>query len=69
VAPPQVLAPQPRPVAREAAAEVIEAEIVEDEAIETPTIEPAAAPAPRPASDPLAPIMALSAEEKIALFT
>jgi len=29
----------------------------------------ARAPAPRPASDPLAPIMALSAEEKIALFT
>jgi chemotaxis protein CheZ len=66
----QVIEPPARPVAREVAAEVIEAEIVEDEAIETPTIEPvAAAPAPRPASDPLAPIMALSAEEKIALFT
>jgi len=52
-------------------ADVIEAEPVEHEAIEAPEIEMpvAAAPAPRPASDPLAPIMALSAEEKIALFT
>ncbi len=57
----------PRAAARMGAlaleADVIEAEVVpvEAPAAETPT--------PRPASDPLAPIMALSAEEKIALFT
>jgi len=51
---------------RARAAEVIEAEETEAEEIAVPV---ARAPAPRPASDPLAPIMALSAEEKIALFT
>lgn len=49
---------------------VLEAEPVGEAAIEEPEIEmPVAAPAPRSATDPLAPIMALSAEEKIALFT
>src|SRR4051794_32313482 len=59
----------------ERAADVIEAEEVEAEEIER-VIEPeqieapvAGGAAPRLASDPLAPIMALSAEEKIALFT
>ena len=48
---------------------VLEAEPAK-EAIEEPEIAmPAAAAAPRSGSDPLAPIMALSAEEKIALFT
>ena len=45
---------------------VVEADVIEAEAIE---VVPVAAPAPRPASDPLAPIMALSAEEKVALFS
>jgi chemotaxis protein CheZ len=56
--------------------EVIDAEPVETEVLAARDIdgavieaEPAAAPAPRPASDPLAPIMSLSAEEKIALFS
>jgi len=55
---PQQLAPH--------AARAIEAEVIEAEEIEVPV---ARAPAPRPAFDPLAPIMALSPEEKIALFT
>jgi hypothetical protein len=45
----------------------------EDDAIEAGDEPAVAAPPPRPrvsgASDPLAPFMALSAEEKIALFT
>jgi len=56
--------------AEPAATAVLEAEPLGEEAIEAPEIEvPMAASAPRSASDPLAPIMALSAEEKIALFT
>jgi len=51
-------------------AHVVEAHVIEAEPVEAEAIEmPVAAPTPRPASDPLAPIMALSAEEKIALFT
>ena len=49
----------------------IEAPVIEARAIEVP-VEAARKPVPRPAmraDDPLAPIMALSAEEKIALFT
>jgi hypothetical protein len=57
----------PLPVMRApAAAPVIEARAIETPVAEAPTV------APRPAmraDDPLAPIMALSAEEKIALFT
>jgi hypothetical protein len=51
--------------------EVIEEETAEDaaEAVETAPVEVAGVRAPRPASDPLAPVMALSAEERIALFT
>jgi chemotaxis regulatin CheY-phosphate phosphatase CheZ len=45
---------------------VVEADVIEAEAIE---VAPVAAPTPRPASDPLAPIMALSADEKVALFS
>jgi chemotaxis protein CheZ len=45
---------------------VVEADVVEAEAIEVAPVE---APTPRPASDPLAPIMALSADEKVALFS
>jgi chemotaxis protein CheZ len=51
-----------RPAPRRAAAV---APAIEAEAIEVPV----EAPKPRAASDPLAPVMALSAEEKIALFT
>ncbi len=47
-------------------APVVEADIIEAEAIE---IAPVAGSVPRPATDPLAPIMALSADEKIALFS
>lgn len=60
---------EPRAPAR-MEAPVIQADVIEAEAVEVPMEAPAAeAPKPRPASDPLAPIMALSAEEKIALFT
>jgi len=54
--------------AEPAAAAVLEAEPVREEEIDEPAIAMPAA-APRSASDPLAPIMALSADEKIALFT
>jgi chemotaxis protein CheZ len=56
--------------ARPVAAQAVEAEPVEAELLEAEPVEVELdAPAPRPASDPLAPIMALSAEEKIALFS
>src|SRR5262249_3537346 len=53
----------------EPAVRASKAEEIDEAAIEAPEIERPVNPAPRPASDPLAPIMALSAEEKIALFT
>jgi hypothetical protein len=44
--------------------------VAEPEAVETMPVDEPVRPAPRAAlNDPLAPIMALSAEEKIALFT
>ena len=56
--------------ARARAATSMDAPVIEAEVAEVPVDAPAAeAPKPRPASDPLAPLMALSAEEKIALFT
>jgi chemotaxis regulatin CheY-phosphate phosphatase CheZ len=73
----EIIPPASRRVPERArAAEVIEAEEIERQEIEAEEIAAeeieapvARASAPRPASDPLAPIMALSAEEKIALFT
>ena len=45
------------------------AHAVEDDVIDAEVIEAEPAATPRASSDPLAPIMALSAEEKVALFS